>query len=325
MKMPEKSLIPGLLAAVGLAVASVLISKRFPQPGAISLAIFIGIVVGNLLPERNLFSDGFGFAERVILPVAIALMGSELDLHAIGQTGASAFIVLPVMTAAIFLSVPLGRLFGLSKRSALLLGVGNSVCGSSAVLAAAPPLKVEKHETAVAVAVVNLMGTVGLFVLPALTAALHLTENQAAGWIGGSLQAVGQVAASGFSVSDNVGNHALVVKMIRVLMIGPIAMLLHYFFSPSEKEGKRRRLCVPAYILGFIGFAVLASFLPPGHVLLLKTRLTAKFLMVTAMIAIGSRIRFRSLLVHGSKALLLTAVLSLLQAGGILLLLTCFL
>ncbi len=322
MNLPDRKIIPGLLAAIALAVLAILVSKVMPQPGAICLAILIGMVAGNLMPEDHLFSAGFDFADHVILPAAIALMGSELELHAMGHTGMDAFLVaIPAMLLAILLALPFGRLLGFSGHTSLMLGIGNSVCGSSAVLAAAPALKVRKHEVPVAIAAVNLMGTVGMFVLPGLATALNLSADQTANLIGGSLQAVGQVAASGFAVSSTVGDHALVVKMLRVLMIGPLVMLLHHLFQTPDVAGKRRLPRLPSYILGFLFFAVLASLLPSGHVVLLDIRLTAKVLMVVAMVAVGSRIRFRSLLVHGPKALLLVGGLSLIQTGTVLLLL----
>ena len=152
LKKEWSSIIPGLLAALVVSVLAILLSRIFPQPGAICLSILFGMVLGNVLPEKTMLSPGLGFAEKTLLPWAIALMGTELELHALGQMGAGAVLcVFPPMLLALLLARPLGRLLGVSGSAALLLGVGNSVCGSSAVLAAAPVLPVEKHDAPIAI------------------------------------------------------------------------------------------------------------------------------------------------------------------------------
>lgn len=317
-----KTTLPGFFAAVLIAACALLAAACFPGPGAICWAILIGMLFGNLLPALPVLDGGLGFAEKRILPVAIALMGAELELHALGELGGTAFlIVLPPMLLSIGCAIWIGRMLKLPLSAALVLGIGNSVCGSSAILAAAPAVKAEKQEVAVAVAAVNLMGTIGLFLLPILAGILALPEQNTAYLIGGSLQAIGQVVASGFSVSDSVGQSAVVVKMLRVLMIGPIVMILHLVFHSGSRGEGRRKKYIPGYILGFIIFAVLASVFQGDTIVLPHVRSAAKLFMVVAMAAVGFRIRFRSLAVHGVKAVGLVAVLSLLQTGAILLLL----
>ena len=169
-------------------------------------------------------------------------------------------------------------------------------------------------------AAVNLMGIIGMFTLPLLAAGIGLSGEDTAKLLGGSLQAVGQVAASGFSISTEVGDHALVVKMLRVLMIGPIVMVLSHLFHNKESGAPRRFPRVPGYILGFMGCALVAAFLPEGNSVVPGVRTLAVRLMGVAMVAIGSRIRFRSLMSQGPKVLLLVGLLSLLQAGSVLLL-----
>ena len=324
--MPNKNewklRVPGLLVAIGLTGSAVWVSRFFPQPGAVCLSILLGMLLGNLLPSEHKLAPGLKFAECTLLPWAIALMGTELELHALVQLGAGALLwVFPPLFLALLLARPLGRFLGLSGGAALLLGVGNSICGSSAILAASPALPVEKHDVAISVAAVNLLGIVGMFFLPFLAAGLGLSGEQAAGLIGGSLQAVGQVAASGYSVSAQVGDHALVFKMLRVLMIGPVVMLLQHLFRAKSDSGEGPRFPrVPGYILGFMGCAVAAALLPSNNPVVPAVRSFAGGLMAVAMVAIGAQIRIRALVSQGPKVLLLGGILSLIQAGAVLLL-----
>jgi uncharacterized integral membrane protein (TIGR00698 family) len=317
-----KKLLPGLLLTVFIAICALFTSAHCPGLGSICFAIVIGMLFGNLLPAQPALDAGLAFAENRILPIAIAMMGAELELHALGQLGGKAFlIVLPPMALSIGCSLALGRMLKLPRKAALVLGVGNSVCGSSAILAAAPAIKAEKKEVAVAIASVNLMGTIGLFTLPILAHLLELSAQNTSYLLGGSLQAIGQVVAAGFSVSNSVGEAAVVIKMLRVLMIGPIVVILHLIFKSSSSEPGQKKRYIPDYIIGFIAFAVLASVFQHDTLILPRVRWGATQLMLIAMAAVGFRIQFKSLIVHGAKAVGLVAMLSLLQVSAILLLL----
>ena len=171
---------------------------------------------------------------------------------------------------------------------------------------------------ATAIAAVNLLGTLGMFLLPAIALGLGLHARSTEYLLGGSLQSVGQVAAAGFAVSHQVGQGALVIKMLRVLMIGPIVMGLHWFLQPGKGKGAGRRLYVPGYIIGFLACAVLAASFPGDTVVLPWVEALAKFLLTVAMAAVGCRINFRALLSQGPRSLLLVTLLSVFQSGTVL-------
>ena len=319
-------LIPGLLAVCLIAVAAIVLSSFIPGPGSVFFAILIGLLVGNIFPFSGKTDPGTAFAEERILPVAIALMGTELELHALEHLGVSAFmIVIPAMALSIFCALLIGRMLGLSVPASLVLGIGNSVCGSSAVMAAAPAVKAEKHDAAVAVAAVNLLGTIGIFLLPGIAVLLALPEMKTSYLIGGSLQAVGQVVAAGYSVSGVVGDDALVIKMLRVLMIGPIVMILHWIFHSKGTAAGAKKKYVPGYIIGFAVCAIAASVFHNDTWIIPHIKSMAKLLMVAAMAGVGCRIHIRTLLSQGPRALLLVVFLSLIQVGSILFLMRCFL
>lgn len=322
-----QKLLPGLLLSVCVAVLANIAAIFVPGAGSICFAILIGMAFGNLLPFGELTDPGVGFAEKYILPVAIALMGTELQLGTLGSLGMSALlIVVPAMAISIAAAVVLGRRLKLSTSASLVLGIGNSVCGSSAVLASAPALRAEKHDVAAAIAAVNLLGVVGMFLLPAVAVVLSLSPEKTAYLIGGSLQAVGQVIASGFSVSDPVGQSALVIKMLRVLMIGPIVIGLHWIFRSkgATTEAGGKKFWIPGYIVGFIACAIAAEVFHGDKLILPQVETLAKLSLTVAMAAVGCRIQFRSLLAQGPKALLLVTILSIIQTGAILALIHVF-
>lgn len=312
-------IVPGLFLAILLAGLGAALSVAIPGPGTVFFAMVAGLAIGNLLPASIPTAAGLAFTERHLLPVAIALMGTELELHTLGKLGASGvLVVIPAVATSILCALPIGRLLKLPMPASLILGIGNSVCGSSAVLAAAPAVQGEKQDVAVAIAAVNLAGTIGVFLLPVFASALHLSSLETAYLLGGSLQAVGQVVAAGFSVSDAVGNDALVIKMLRVLMIGPIVIVLHGIFKSKNASRGQKKRYVPGYILGFVACAVGASFFEDHSLVLHRTKQLASLLMAVSMAAIGARIHLRSLLQQGPKAALLVTSLSIIQTSLIL-------
>jgi uncharacterized integral membrane protein (TIGR00698 family) len=320
-----KTKLPGLVLSIVLGSIAFAVSRSVHGLNTVCTAILVGMVWGNLFARIRQPQSGLAFTERHILPVAIALMGFELNLATLHELGWRAVLtVIPAMAISITAAVGIGRLLKLPMRTALLLGVGNSVCGSSAILAAAPTIKPEKHDCAVAIAAVNLMGTVGLFMLPHLARMLNLGETRTAYLLGGSLQAVGQVVAAGLSVSDAVGHQAVVIKMLRVLMIGPIVLILSAMPGIGERPVGRRRSPVPGYIIGFAGCALLGSLFSTDTLVLPNVRLLGSGLMVMAMVAVGSKIQFKTLVQQGAKAILVTLFSSLILIATVLLLTACF-
>ncbi len=197
----------------------------------------------------------------------------------------------------------LGKLLGYSSSFSLLMGAGNGICGSSAVAATSSAIGAEESDTGIAISVVNLLGTFGIFVLPAMVALLRLGEAEGGLLIGGTLQAVGQVVAAGFSINDTVGGVATVVKMGRVLMLGPVVILLTTLVSRRNGDNSGGSpIKVPLFIIGFFVLSLLASLNVLPAVDLIKT--SGKFLLVLAMAGIGMRIQLQTLYRSGPGALL---------------------
>ncbi len=95
-----------------------------------------------------------------------------------------AFVPLVLVTATF-----LGRKMGIGKKLAVLIGVGSSICGASAIVAMAPTINAEDDDAIIAVGVVSLLGAVGVLVYSAFAAVSPLTDIQYGLWSGLSLQA----------------------------------------------------------------------------------------------------------------------------------------
>lgn len=303
-----KRYLPGILLSTLIALTGLFTSELIPL-GSVTLAILIGIIIRNTIPLSAVFKPGIAYSEKKILAYAIALLGFSLDYRIFTALGFETLII-------IFLAVPftiltalaLGKLFGLSRETSLLLGVGNGICGSSAIAAAQTVIQTDKENVGVSVATINLLGAVGIFLLPALCLLFPgLREQQQGILIGNTLQAVGQVSAAGYSVSDSVGETATIVKMGRILLITPVVMILASGRKRGVAEGKPALVNIPGYLIFFLLFSLInsAGILPPEISSLFAQ--ASKYLLTIAMAGIGLSIS-TDVLKTGGRKTLLTAV-----------------
>ncbi|MDC7220586.1 MAG: putative sulfate exporter family transporter [Spirochaetales bacterium] len=294
-----KSTLFGIVICVALGIVSRFLASFLPL-GQVMTAILLGIVLGNLITLNKEQNKGVTFCEKKLLPLAIALMGFNLDYKVVTQMGIP-MVVIIILTILITIAsaLALGKLFRIDREMSLFCGVGNAFCGSSAIAAVQSVTDGDEEKAGVSIALVNLLGTVGMFALPAAFRFLiQVSDFQAGAFIGAALQAVGQVTAAGFSLNDNIGEVAVIVKMCRILMLTPLLLFLNFW------KGNGGKLSVPPYILFFILFSVVASFrfIPPG----LKEGLhfAEKAFLTVAMAAVGMKTSLKNLSREGGDALL---------------------
>lgn len=173
---PGQKLIPGLLLSAALAGAAILLGRsqwlQHNGISALTLAIVLGIVVGNTLYPRIAAGSaaGVGFSKQILLRAGIILYGLRLTFQDIAGVGLHGVLLDALMLASTFgLACLLGtRLFGLDRTTTLLIGAGSSICGAAAVMATEPVVRGRAEQVAVAVSTVVVFGTLGIFLYPAL-------------------------------------------------------------------------------------------------------------------------------------------------------------
>lgn len=306
----------GLLLSFCVAIVAFVISKFIPL-GSVAIAIIIGAIIGNVFTLDKKYDSGISYAEKTLLAYAITIMGINLDFNILVNLGFKSILLIIVgMAVTISSAVYIAKKMGFDKDFALILGTGNGVCGSAAIAATKDIVNLDKEKTALAVAIVNFLGTIGIFILPLIGGyILHFSDLQSGILIGNTLQAVGHVVASGFSISDSAGQSATIVKMGRVLMLTPLVFILIYIVSRRSKhiDDKPNKVSVPFFIWGFLFFAIVATLniLPTFAVETIST--LSKYLLLIAMSAIGLKINFSTIKTHGSDALKLSIYVFILQ------------
>lgn len=236
-------------------------------------------------------------------------MGLQLDFTILTALGIKTlFLIVFGMVITIYVAVLLGKYYKLDSKFALMLGIGNGVCGASAISATAPVIKADKNAIGISIAIVNLLGTIGIFLLPFIALSFGLNEIDAGILIGNTLQAVGQVTAGGFSISESAGVSATAVKMGRVLLLTPLIFILIYMFHVKSDENTTKGAKVPGFIIVFVFLSILSSLgVVPENIKSIIASLS-HLLLVIAMAAIGLKIHFNSIKSEGKVALKIASI-----------------
>ncbi len=295
----------------------VIMDSRLFAFWVVVIGIMAGMVWSIFAGPKESWLPGINLAEKQILAWAIIFMGVKLDFNIVKELGLKAILI--IIIAIIFtisLSQVFARLLRFDRRLALLLGIGNGVCGSSAIAATEKIVGAGKNEVGISVTVVNFLGVTGMFLLLLLTKfVLHYNDLQSGFLIGNTLQAVGQVVAAGFSIDETAGHTATIVKMIRILMLTPIVLSLLFYVSRRNKQTgvAVKKQGIPYYITGFIFMSLVPTFhiLNAGVIAVLGQ--LSHYLLLLAMVAIGLKINIKSIKNQGGKALLLGGLIFLFQ------------
>ncbi len=312
----KRDLFIGLVLIGSIVAAALGVSQLLPALGSVTAAIIIGIIVGNITDFGARGKSGVAFCEKRLLNIAIALMGFELSVRSAAGLGIQAVpVILGVITFSIFAGVIAGKFLPVPGKLALLLGIGNGVCGSAAIAASAPLIDAEMDDVGISIGVVNLLGAIGIFLLPFLARILHLQDNQSSLLIGGTIQAVGQTVATGLRMGDSIASMAIIVKMGRVLLLGVVLIALSITYRKKNTKG----FPVPPFIIAFLACALAVNLLPIPEAVLSAVNTVKKIFLMCAMAGIGMGIKLKTLRTHGAAALLVGSAIFAVNIAYVLL------
>jgi uncharacterized integral membrane protein (TIGR00698 family) len=303
-------LIPGMIVAAMVSVAAVAVENveraAFGQPiiEALVAAILVGMLIRNLVPMPAQVDQGAAFAAKQVLEFGVFLLGVTIDVRQVLAAGPILLMAIGAAVAGgITVSYLLGRLIGLHGKLALLVGVGNSICGNSAIAAVAPVIGAEKKDVASSIALTAVIGVVLVLSLPLVVPLAHLSNYQYGVLVGMTVYAVPQVIAASFPVSVLSGQVATLVKLMRMLFLGPVVLVLglaHRGQSETTATGKSPAL-VPWFVVGFLVLAGLrfAGLVPTSAVAVAAG--ASRWLTILAMAGLGLGVEFAAVNKVGSR------------------------
>lgn len=302
--MNSKILFPGIVFTVFIAALALGISYFFPFLNSILIGLLFGILIGNLYKIPNKLIVGIGFMGSKMLEISILFLAVGINYSHMGKIGWQSFLIIVIVVFVVLLfSVFLSKKMNCPSTVGWLVGFGTAICGSSAIAALAPSLNKNKEEVGVALAVVNLYGTIGMLALPLFIAAFSFTTLESSLLLGGTLHSVGNVAGAAFALSPEIGEQALTIKLARVALLSPGLIFFTFLTRDNSKKDWKSYFQLPWYLWGFIIITVLVSFIQiPQNFIALSSEF-GKVLLTLAMVAIGLRVSFSSLFLTGKRGL----------------------
>lgn len=311
----------GILFSVFLGLLSVLLEKFMPPAfNGILIALLLGMLLGNLLKLPVALEPGINYTSSKMLELSILFLAVGINYTDIAALGVQPFVgVALVVFAVLFLSFFLSKRFNCPGNTGILVGFGTAICGSSAIAALAPSLqKQNKEDVAIAMAVVNLLGTLGMLFLPWALLQIDWPSSDVASsaigyLVGGSLHSVGNVAGAGFAIGKSAGDVAITVKLARVALLTPGLIFMTYLTQRNAEGSWKRYFNLPWYLIGFIIVTFVVSVFDVPKPALKDVEYVGKVILTIAMAAIGLKVSFKKLLQAGSRGLRFGVVMFALQ------------
>jgi uncharacterized integral membrane protein (TIGR00698 family) len=302
----------GLGVGLALAIAGLayFLGTRIPVVGGAVFGITLGILIASIFRLPASAGKGLKFTSKYILQLAVILLGFEMNMTSVIKVGQqSIWVILLTLTSAFLTAAVLGKALGIQRKLATLIGVGTAICGGSAIAAASSAIDADDQDISYSISTIFLFNVVAVFLFPVIGHLLKLTDTGFGMWAGTAINDTSSVVAAAYSYSDAAGAFATVVKLTRSLMIVPVTLVLAGISARINRKKSSFDLArvFPWFILGFLLASVISTtgILPAAVTHSLSW--TGRFLIITAMTAIGLNTSIHAFRKAGPKALALGA------------------
>jgi uncharacterized integral membrane protein (TIGR00698 family) len=299
-----RTLTPGLLACAVAGAAAAFLSERSGVP-IMLIALLLGMAL-NFLSGPGRCQPGIDFTSRQVLRVGIALLGLRISLAqvtALGWGPVGLVVVCVALTIAV--SMMVARLMGFESIFGLLTGGATAICGASAALALAaalPAHPTKDRATLFTVIGVSTLSTMAMLAYPMLSRALGLDDRAAGIFLGASIHDVAQVVGAGYSVSNEAGDVAILVKLMRVAMLLPVivftAMLTR---ARGAAAGGERPPLLPWFAVAFAALVAINSTGWVPHAVQVAGNDVSRWCLIASITGLGMKTHLKELAAVGFK------------------------
>lgn len=316
----------GILVCLAIAIPSWLLGKMFPVIGGAVIAIIAGMIVTMFWDNKGKAEPGIKWTSRVILQTAVVLLGFGMNLGVIFQTGKQSLpIIICTITTSLIIAWILQKALKVPANTSILVGVGSSICGGSAIAAAAPVIGADDDEIAQSIAVIFFFNVLAAIFFPILGKAIGFdtVNGESFGIFAGtaiddtsSVTAAASTWDSMWNLGSETLNKAVTVKLTRTLAIIPITLGLSLIQAKkSTKEGKQTtkfslKRAFPMFILYFVIAAIITTVCVHMGVdagVFQPIKELSKFMIIMAMAAIGLNSNVIQLIKTGGKPIIVGA------------------
>lgn len=318
-----KEIFPGLLVSISIGLISIFLSRFVPKLGAATISIFLGMFIGNLFLNQDIFQKGYKFSETDLLSYSIVLLGATLSVSTLMEISIRGILFIIIqMTVTIIGTLYIGKKLGFGQNFNFMMASGNAVCGSSAIAATAPVIDAVDKEKGIVITIVNVTGIFLMFLLPAIAKFLYNhSPMPTSALIGGTLQSVGQVVASGAMVNEEIKELSTIFKIVRVILLVVVVLIFGHMKHKTNEEiieeeivdVEKGKIKVPWYVIGFFITCALFSIGLISNNLSLLCKAASNKLEIFALAAIGLRVNVKDLIKQGKAVSLYGLFVGLLQ------------
>lgn len=316
----------GIVICLLIAIPAWLLGHIFPIVGGAVIAILAGMLITAFWKDHGKAAPGIQWTSKIILQTAVVLLGFGMNLGVIIQMGAFSLpIIVSTITTSLVVAWVLHRTMNISRNTSALIGVGSSICGGSAIAAAAPVVKADSNEIAQSMSVIFLFNAMAAILFPILGSMIGFdtSSGEAFGIFAGtaindtsSVTAAAATWDSMWGIGTQTLDEAVTVKLTRALAIIPVTLLLALLVAKKEKslgssiETFSFKRAFPMFILYFVLAAVFTTVcvnLGVNAEIFQPLKELSKFFIIMAMAAIGLNSDIVKLIRSGGKPILLGA------------------
>lgn len=319
-----KKTLPGLLVCLILAIPSWFLGHVFPVIGGPVFAILAGMIVAMIIGSRTVLQPGIAFTSKKILQYAVILLGFGLNLSQIAKVGLLSLpIICTTITVSLVIAFLLRKYLAMPSNISVLVGVGSSICGGSAIAATAPVIGADDEEIAQSISVIFLFNILAALFFPTLGGILGMSNEGFGLFAGTAINDTSSVtaAASTWDTLHGTGgavlNYATIVKLTRTLAIIPITLVLAFWRTWQVKRGGavsngsfQLKKIFPFFILFFVLASIITTVATVSGVdagIFQPFKELSKFFIIWAMAAIGLNTNLIKLIKTGGKPIFMGA------------------
>ncbi len=303
----------GLLLCLAISIPAYFLGKLLPVVGGPVFAILIGMVLALLIKNRGELNAGIHFTSKKILQWAVVLLGFGMNLSEILRVGAQSFpIIISTIATSLILAYIMYRAIKMPSRISMLVGVGSSICGGSAIAATAPVIGANDEEIAQSISVIFLFNVIAALIFPTLGGALGLSNEGFGLFAGTAINDTSSVTAAATAWDGIHGSNTLdsatIVKLTRTLAIIPITLVLAFIRTRKERKLEASegihvsfKKIFPWFVLFFVLASVITTVFNLPAFVTGPLKELSKFFIIMAMAAIGLNTNIIKLIRTGGK------------------------
>lgn len=301
-------LAPGVALASTIAAAARFASDNNGGPPMV-YALALGLSLGFVAAEPRCRA-GLAWSANSIMRFGVALLGLQLsvsDLVALGPL--TAVLIAGCVMLAILIGTGVGKLLKLPTDVALLGACATAICGATAAMAiitVLPRRQELERSMCMIIGTIAMFSTVAMLCYPAGLTWLGFDHRAIGFMLGATIHDVAQVVSSGYSVSDEAGAAATIVKLMRVACLLPAVLVIGLIYRKRHlADAAERPALLPWFMILFVALMAInsAGYVPAPAVEAGKQ--ISRWCLLVAIAALGVRTSTRELAAEGSRPVIM--------------------